>query len=86
MQNAISKGVGDVKADYSSLLPLATDSQGLLAELNLVLAAGQLSAATLATLKSAIDTMGTSTDTAKLNRIYAALMLVMASPEFIVQK
>jgi uncharacterized protein (DUF1800 family) len=86
MQTLVSKGVGDVKADYSSLLPLADNAQALLDELNLVLTAGQLSAATLALMKGAIDTLPSATDTARLNRIYATLVLVLAAPEFIIQK
>ena len=86
MQSVIKNGSGDVKADYTALLPLADTAQALLDELNLLLAAGQLSAATLALIKDAIDSMAAGTDTARLNRIYAALVLVMAAPEFIVQK
>ena len=86
MQTLVSKGTGDVKADYSALLPLADTSQALIDELNLLLAAGQLSSATVATIKGGIDSMASGTDTARLNRIYAALTLVLASPEFLVQK
>jgi uncharacterized protein (DUF1800 family) len=86
MQTTVSKGAGDVKADYSSLMPLADNTQSLLDELNLVLAAGQLSTATLALMKGAVDTLASGTDAARLNRIYAALVLVLAAPEFIIQK
>jgi uncharacterized protein (DUF1800 family) len=86
MQTVVSKGVGDVKADYASLLPLADISQNLLDELNLVLAAGQLSPATVALMKGGIDSLTSGTDTARLNRIYAALVLVLAAPEFVILK
>jgi uncharacterized protein (DUF1800 family) len=86
MQSAVSKGIFDVKADYASLLPLAETTLPLLNEINLVLAAGQLSAATLSLIKGALDTMPVGTDAARLNRIYAALTMVLAAPEFIVQK
>jgi len=87
MQRAVSgAGVGDVKSAYPTLLPLANDSRALLDEVNLVLAAGQLSAATLAALASALDSIAATTDSGKLNRIYAALTLVLAAPEYIVQK
>jgi uncharacterized protein (DUF1800 family) len=86
MQNAVSKGIGDVKADYSSLLPLADVAQSLLDELNLVLAAGQLSSATVTLMRGALDSMPKGTDVARNNRIYAALVMVLAAPEFIVQK
>ena len=86
MQTVISRGVGDVKGDYSALLPLADTAQLLVDELNLVLAAGQLSASTVALIKGGIDAMPALTDAARLNRIHAAQLLVMAAPEFIVQK
>jgi uncharacterized protein (DUF1800 family) len=86
MQSVIKNGAGDVKADYAALLPLADTAQVLLDEVNLVLAAGQLSAATLTLIGGALDSMPKATDPARLNRIYACLVMVMASPEFIVQK
>jgi uncharacterized protein (DUF1800 family) len=87
MQSTVSGvGVGDLRSTYPTLVPLASDSRALLAEINLVLAAGQLSATTLATLAPALDSIAAATDSGKLNRIYAALTLVLASPEYIVQK
>ena len=82
----VSRGAGDVKADYSSLMPLADNPQALLDELNLVLAAGQLSPATVALMRGALATMASGTDAARLNRVHAALVLVLAAPEFIIQK
>ena len=86
MQKAVANTVADVRADYSALLPLADTATALFDELNLVLAAGQLSAATLAALATAVQTMPSGTDPNRLNRIYAALVLVLAAPEYIVQK
>jgi uncharacterized protein (DUF1800 family) len=86
MQRVVSTGIGDVKGDYSALLPLAGDSQALLVELNTLLAAGELSATTLATMKSALDTLAATSDAGKANRLYAALTLVLAAPEYITQK
>lgn len=87
MQRVISgTGAGDLAADYSSLLPLASNSASLLSEINQVLAASQLSIATLKILQVALDTIPAGTRAGALNRIYAALTLVMASPEYIVQK
>lgn len=86
MQTAISKGVGDVKADYATLLPLADNVPALLDEINLVLAAGQLGTDSITLIRNAVASMATGTDAARANRVYAALTLVMASPEFIVQK
>ena len=86
MQRAISIGTAGMKADYSALAPLLTDSAALLAELNVLLAASQLSAATLASLKTALDTVDAGTATGQQNRLYAALTLVMAAPGYITQK
>ena len=86
MQRAVSKGIGDVLADYGTLLPLAADANALLDEINTVLAAGQLSAATLGLIAGALNAMPSRTDAALHNRIYAALTLVLAAPEFIVQQ
>ena len=87
MQRAVAgSSVGDLATTYPSLMALAGDSAALLAEVNLVLAASQLSAATLATLKTALDTIAATSDSGKLNRIRAALTLVLAAPEYIVQK
>ena len=45
LQRAVSgQGVGDVVVDYSSLLALGDDAAALVAEINLVLCANQLSA------------------------------------------
>ncbi len=94
MQQVIG-GTGNLGAasgitrDYAALLALITpsnDSAALLAELNVLLAAGQLSAATLASLKTALDTIAVATPAGQLNRLYAALTLVMAAPEYITQK
>ena len=88
MQNAVSHsgGVGDLVADYSSLLPLADNATNLLDEINMLLAAGQISDTTMTMLRSAVGSMPSGTDAARSKRIYAALTLVLAAPEFIVLK
>lgn len=84
MQQLIVNGPGEAKPDYSALQALAADSQALLDELNLVLAAGQIGAATLASMKTALDSIAAGTASGINNRIYAALLLVMAAPEYLV--
>src|SRR6267378_1925689 len=84
LQSVIVNGAGEAKADYSSLTAIGSDSQALLNELNLVLAAGQISATTIAQMKTALDTIPATTSAGLNNRIYAALVLVMASPEYLV--
>jgi len=68
------------------LQSLAGNSANLLAEINQVLAGSQLSAATLGLMQTALDTISVSTSAGVLSRIHAALILVLASPEYVVQK
>lgn len=84
MQTLIAGGSGEAKPDYSTLTGIASDSQALLNELNLVLAANQISAATIAQMKTALDSIAVTTPAGINNRIYAAILLVMASPEYLV--
>ncbi len=84
LQRAVAGQVADLTPDYGTLMALADDAPALLAELNLVLAANQLGAATVATLSTAVATM--ASDTTRRARINAALVLVLAAPEYIVQK
>lgn len=91
MQDIIdgSRGGNDLQADYSSLLALADKPAALVAEINLLLAAEQLSTSTVQTIQNAIASISIGTnnaDRSKYQRIYAALLLVLASPEFIVLK
>jgi len=87
MQRAVAaKNVGDLRPDYGSLNPLAANAPALVAEVALVLAAGNMAAATQAVIATAVQSMPAKTDTDLQNRIQAALLLVLASPEYIVQK
>jgi len=86
MQRAVAGTLGDLLPDYSPLQPLADDAPALVAELNTVLAAGQLSAATAGAMATALATMPAGTAAARTARIQAALVLVLAAPEFLVLK
>lgn len=86
IQTVISSGLGDVRADYDALQALAADASLLIEEISLLLTAGQLSAQTTGLVKDTLETMSAATAQARLFRIYAALTMVMASPEFLVQK
>lgn len=86
MQTAIRSGTADVTANYSAELALVNDVAALTDRLNLLLTGGQLSATTLATIRSAIGTIATTTATGQANRVYAAVLLTMVSPQYIVQK
>ncbi len=86
LQRAVAGSIADLTPDYTALLAIADDANALLAELNLVLAADQLGAATVSTLAAAVGTMASGSDTTRRARINAALVLVLAAPEYLVQK
>ncbi len=79
MQTLIQNGAGEAKPDYAALTAIAGDSQALLDELNLLLAAGQIHPTVIGQMKTALDSITNTT-----NRIYAAVLLVMASPDYLV--
>jgi uncharacterized protein (DUF1800 family) len=84
MQNLIANGTGDTRADYSTLTALASDAPALIDEVALILGAG-LSAASVATIRSAVEAIANTANNSANNRIYTAILLTMASPDFIVQ-
>jgi uncharacterized protein (DUF1800 family) len=86
LQTAIASGIGEVKASYTAELALATDAPALVANLALRLGGGGISAETQAAIATAIATISASTDTGKLNRVQAAILMLMACPDYLVQK
>jgi hypothetical protein len=86
MYRLVSSGIGDVKADYTAIQALATDSGALVDEVNLVLAAGQLSASTVAAIKAAVDSIATTATNAAINRVGIAILLTLAAPEYLTLK
>jgi len=79
----------DIKASYTTELALVTDATALVNRLNLLLCAGQLSAATRTMFINALNATrvtATSGNGRKLDRIAAAVLMVMASAEYLIQK
>lgn len=79
----------DVSATYSNELAIAHNSGALLDRLCLLLAANQISPSTKALIKEALDTsvvVETSHPNTKLKRVQMAILLIMASPDYLVQK
>ncbi|GKS95995.1 DUF1800 domain-containing protein [Acidovorax sp. SUPP2825] len=89
-QNASNASNGfDIACTYANLLPLVTDATALVRKAALLLSAGQVSAATQGRIVAALNTTpvtASSTAAVQLNRVAAAVLLVMASPEYLVQK
>jgi uncharacterized protein (DUF1800 family) len=80
---------GYIPATYANELAMVTDAAGLVARLNRLLCAGRLSAASQTLIVNALNATtvtAASTASAKLDRIGLAVFLVMATPEYLVQK
>lgn len=86
MQGLVANGAGDAKPDYTAMLAKASDSTALVAEVNTLLAAGQLSSAAQASIKTAVDSISATTANGPINRVGVAILLTMASPDYLTVK
>jgi uncharacterized protein (DUF1800 family) len=86
MQIATSSAHRDIRPDYTAELALAADPAALLARIERLLCAEQLSDATRSTINTALAAMPSATDANRAARVATAVFLVMASPEYLVQK
>lgn len=86
MEYLISEGFDDIRADYSRELALVDSVPALVSRCNLLLAAGQLSPATISLITTAIASMPASNDAERKNRVCATIFMVMAAPEYLVLK
>ncbi len=73
-------------ADYTAPLTLARDPAALMDELNLVLAAGRLSPASSGLIGAAVQSIDPDRGDGMLNQVRTAVLLVKASPEYLVVK
>lgn len=92
MRTAIQQGVGttnngarDIQPNYSAELQLVNDPVALVDRMNVLLAGGKLSSASKTIIVDAVASINAATDAAKLNRVYTAIYLTMAAPEYILQ-
>ena len=79
----------DITASYTAELALVLDAAALVRRLELLLCAGQLSSATQSLIVNALNATpltATSTDNARRDRVAAAVLLVMASSDYLIQK
>ena len=86
MQTVVKAGLADAVPAYTAERALLNDTTALVDRLNLLLAANQLSAATTATIRTALASIATTTTAGQDNRMAAAVWMVMAAPEYLVQK
>ena len=86
MQGLIGNGIGDMKPDYAADLALAADAPALVRRQAQLMAGGDISEATITTIATAVATIKSDTDANKLNRVKASWLMVLAAPEYQVQK
>ena len=83
MQALVANGTGDMKPDYADLVAKASDSAALVDEVNLILAAGQLGTETVTAIRAAVDSMSATATNGPINRVGIAVLLTLASPDFL---
>jgi uncharacterized protein (DUF1800 family) len=85
-QFGLTDGFGNVRIKSSYARELNLDSSALVARLNELLAAGRMPPDLQNTIKTAVDAIPVDNDANKLRRVKVAVLLTMASPEYLVQK
>ncbi|SEL21371.1 Uncharacterized conserved protein, DUF1800 family [Roseateles sp. YR242] len=84
MQTLVNSGIGDMKPDYTADLALAADATSLVQrQANLL---GGVSETTLTLITTAVGAITGTTDAGKLNRVKAGWLLLLASPDYQIQK
>ncbi len=91
MQGVARNGLvsGDLVATYSEELALVTDAGALLQHVALVLGAGQIGEASRGVMLAALNATpvtASSSDSVKLNRVAAAVFMVLGCADYLVQK
>jgi hypothetical protein len=98
IQAAVQSGVGDnhdILPNYSAEIDMAATPDRLLDRVNLLLLSGRMSAPLRGQIKTVLNSIAIPTASngysaaglaARKNRVYAAIFLTMASPEYIVQQ
>jgi len=86
MQGVINNGIGELKPDYTADLGLANDASALVERYALLLAANALSVHSKDVITDAVATIAARSDAGRRNRIRAATLLVMATPEYLIQQ
>lgn len=91
-QAAYTNYLPDIQASYANELALVADPVALVNRLNLLLAAGKISAANQTLMVTALASMPINSATPatqvtqKMDRVAAAVLMVMAGAEYLIQK
>lgn len=90
MHNVVTnKSNPNLEPDYSAEAAIANDSTALVNRIDLLLSGGQLSQANKDKIKQAVDSItlpATNDADARFNRVAAAIILTMVSPQYLIQK
>ncbi len=90
MHNVVTnKSNPNLEPDYAAEMTIANDSTALVSRIDLLLTGGILSQANKDRIKQAVDsiTLPATNDTdARFNRVAAAIILTMVSPQYLIQK
>ena len=86
MQGVLQNGAGDIRSDYAVWMQWAHDATYLVARLNMALAAGQVGTQTAAAIAAAVGTIGATSDGGRRARIWAAALMILCAPEYLVLK
>lgn len=86
MHRVISKGLFALSPNYSRELPLTAEPAELVARLDTLLVGGGLSDASWTSIVTTLDAMKVDTRERRLSRIHAAILLIMVSPDYLIQR
>ena len=89
VEAAVNQGIGnnaDLKIDVTPWLSKVGNPSAMVEEMNLLLAAGQLTAETISLIGSLVNKLPFATTLQRELRIKAAVIAIMVSPQFLVQK
>jgi uncharacterized protein (DUF1800 family) len=84
-QTFVATGVGETRPDYAAELALADNVPALVQRVALLLAADRFSSASLQSISQAVATISATTEAGRRNRVQAAVLLVLAAPDYLVQ-
>jgi uncharacterized protein (DUF1800 family) len=93
MQGAIVNGTGvavngvrDVRADYAAEQAVADNADALMDRIDRCLTNGSMPSAMRQEIRNAVNSISVTTTSGRANRVHTAILLTMASPEYLVQK
>jgi len=79
-------GVRDVRANYAAEQAVADNADALMDRIDRCLTNGTMPAAMRQEIRNAVNAISLTTTNGRANRVHTAILLTMASPEYLVQK